>query len=237
LPPAGIHWDHPATRELATDMVDEDGCLARIGIAPQTLQDPSAIEVCIPFTMSPATIEWSAQQGVTPIIFTPIEPLARGCLDLYQGAAAAAGRMLDWGRGVGHFREIVVADTDAEACAIMGRGLGYIWTRWHDWFGFNEALRHPGEKGAIPNTPATVRERGYSICGAVDTVTRHMARMIETFNADLIVPWMAVGPAPVEALLKSNELLVEKVLPRIGVKLRQVEPRLRADVTAPTWRA
>jgi alkanesulfonate monooxygenase SsuD/methylene tetrahydromethanopterin reductase-like flavin-dependent oxidoreductase (luciferase family) len=236
LPPRGVRWDHPATRDMAPGMVGADGELAKIGIAPMTLQDPATIEIHMPFTMSPATIEWSAHHGVIPIIFTPIEALARGCLDLYQRAAAAAGRPLEWGRGVGHFREIVVADTDAEAHAVQERGLGYIWTRWHDWFGFNEALRYPGETGPIPNTAQSVRDRGYSLCGSVDTVARKLETMLRTLNTDLIVPWMAAGPAPIDALLRSNELLVEKVLPKLGVTLTQIKPTLRADVALPTWR-
>lgn len=236
LPPAGIPWDHAATRHMAPGMVDESGQLARIGIAPQTLQDPSTIEVCIPFTMSPATIEWSARAGVTPIVFTPIEALAKGCIDLYHGAARDAGRSLAWGEGLGHFREIVVADTEAEAIAIQERGLGYIWTRWHDWFGFNEALRYPGETGVIPNTMACVRDRGYSLCGTVDGVARKLEAMIETLKPQLIVPWIAVGPAPIDGLLKSNELLVEKVLPKIGITLDRRAPVLRQEVRGPTWR-
>jgi len=235
LPPDGIAWDHPATRDMAPGMVDASGQLAQVGIAPQTLQDPSSIEVFIPFTMSPATIEWAAAEGITPVIFTPIEAHANASVDLYQRAAQAAGRNLARGEGLGHFREIVVADTDAEAEAIMERGLGYVWTRWHDWFGFNEALRHPGEEGAIPNTPASVRERGYSICGSVDTVARQLEHMIETLDPRLIVPWIAAGPAPIDGLLKSNELLVEKVLPKIGVELERFTPKLRADYDGRGW--
>lgn len=236
LPPAGIPWNHPATRELAPGMVGADGMLEQVGIAPLTLQDPDAIEIYIPFTMSPATIEWAAQQGVMPVIFTPVEPNVKACLDLFHQAARAAGRAVEWGRGLGHFRDIVVADTDAEAQAIMEQGLGYIWTRWHDWFGFNEALRLPGETGKLPNTPAFVRERGYSLCGSVDTVAAKLEHMIKTLNTDLIVPWITAGPAPIDGLLKSNELLVEKVLPKIGVELTQFKPSLRASLTSPTWR-
>ena len=235
IPPAGIEWDHPATRHMAPGMVDENGQLDKVGIAPLTLQEPGSIEVFIPFTMSAETIEWSAREGVTPVIFTPIEEHARASIDLFHNAAVAAGIDAQWGRGLGHFRDIVVADTDAEAHAISERGLGYIWTRWHDWFGFNEALRYPGEKGPIPNTAETVRERGYSISGSVDTVARKIEAMIETLNTDLIVPWMAAGPAPIDGLLKSNELLVEKVLPKIGIELKQFEPKLRAEYNGRGW--
>ncbi len=237
IPPKGIKWDHPATLHMAPGMVGEDGQIDKIGIAPLTLQEPESIEVFIPFTMSAETIEWSAREGITPVIFTPIEEHARASIDLYHNAATAAGANVEWGRGLGHFRDIVVADTDAEAHAISERGLGYIWTRWHDWFGFNEALRYPGEKGPIPNTPETVRERGYSISGSVDTVARKLEAMIKTLNTDLIVPWMAAGPAPIDGLLKSNELLVEKVLPKIGVELKQVEPKLRADYDGHGWQS
>ena len=130
----------------------------------------------------------------------------------------------------------MVADTDAEAIAIQERGLGYIWTRWHDWFHFNEALRHPGESGVIPNTPQTMRERGYSLCGSVETVTRQLDAMIKMLNTDLIVPWMAAGPAPIDGLLKSNELLVQKVLPKLGIELIQTKPTLRCEYDGSGWR-
>ena len=236
IPPRGIKWDHPATLHMAPGMVDGQGELDKVGIAPQTLQDPDSIETFIPFTMSAETIEWSAREGLVPIIFSPIPELVQGAIDMYQNAATEAGRNLERGRGLGHFREIVVADTDEEAYAIQERGLGYIWTRWHDWFGFNEALRRPGEEGAIENTPRNIRDRGYSICGSVDTVARCLEQMIEDLNTDLIVPWIAAGPAPIDGLLKSNDLLVGKVLPKIGVELTQYQPKLRSGYDGAGWR-
>ena len=221
---------------MAPGMASDEGELQQIGIAPLTLQDPDHIETFIPFTMSPETIEWSAREGLTPIIFSPIPEHIEAAVGLYHDAARNAGRDLERRRGLGHFREIVVADTDAEARAIQERGLGYIWTRWHDWFGFNEALRRPGETGAIENTPANIRERGYSLAGSVDTVARQLETMIEELNTDLIVPWIAAGPAPIDGLLKSNELLVEKVLPKIGVELKTFKPTLRGDHDGTDWR-
>ena len=237
IPPAGVHWDHPATKDMAPGMVGDNGDLQNVGIAPMTLQDPDSVEIFIPFTMSPETIQWSAQQGITPIIFTPIPEHANASVDLYHQAATEAGRDVERGRGLGHFREIIVADTEEQANAIQECGLGYIWTRWHDWFGFNEALRRPGEEGKIVNEPATVRDRGYSICGTVDSVAKKLEAMIEDLNTDLIVPWIAAGPAPIDGLLKSNELLVEKVLPKIGVELTQREPKLRDSYNGEAWRS
>jgi alkanesulfonate monooxygenase SsuD/methylene tetrahydromethanopterin reductase-like flavin-dependent oxidoreductase (luciferase family) len=235
VPPDGIVWDHPATMHMAPGMVGDDGMLKQVGIAPQTLQEPSEIEVFTPFTMSEQTLTWAAQENVKPVVFTPIEEIAKGCVDLYHEASLAAGRKSEWGRGVGHFRDIVVADTDEEAIEIAANGMGYIWNRWHDWFGFNEALRYPGETGAIPNTPETIRDRGYALCGSVDTVARMIETLLKTYNTDLLVPWIAAGPAPLDKLLKSNELLVEKVLPKIGVELEQFKPVLRKEFQGDTW--
>ena len=60
--------------------------------------------------------------------------------------------------------------------------------------------------------------------------------MIAATNTDLIVPWIAAGPAPIDGLLKSNELLVEKVLPKLGIELVQRKPKLRANYDGKSWR-
>jgi alkanesulfonate monooxygenase SsuD/methylene tetrahydromethanopterin reductase-like flavin-dependent oxidoreductase (luciferase family) len=216
-------------------MVDDAGEVRRIGIAPQTLQDPTQIEIMVPFTMSAEAIEWCAREGAHPILFTPIPEYVRSALDAYHKAASEAGRDLLWGEGVGHFREIVVAESDAEAEHLSDQGLGYVWTTWHDWFGFNEALRRPGEEGAVPNTAEAVRERGYSIAGSVDTVARKLEAMLEITKTRLLVPWIFAGPAPIEGLLRSNELLIERVLPKLGIELERRAPVLRGEV-AELWR-
>jgi len=237
IPPPGILWKHPATLRYAPGMVDpETGELKAVSVVPATVQDPKHIEVMVPFTMTPRTIQWAAKEGARPILFTPIHEYIVQALDVYQAAAKEAGRDLRWGEGVGHFREIVVAQTDREAEEISNRGLGFIWCTWHDWFGFNEALRYPGEQGSLPNSPEFVRERGYSIAGSVDTVARKLEQLIEKYNIELLIPWVFQGPAPVDKLLKSNELLVEKVLPLIGVELDRFQPVLRPEYQERGWK-
>ena len=68
-------------------------------------------------------------------------------------------------------------------------------------------------------------------------MARKLEHMLETLNTDLIVPWIAAGPADTDGLLRSNELLVERVLPKIGVTLEQRTPKLREEFTGTTWRA
>ena len=237
IPPPEIWWKHPATLRYAPGMVDpETGELKAVSVVPATVQDPKHIEVMVPFTMTPRTIQWAAKEGARPILFTPIHEYIVQALDVYQAAAKEAGRDLRWGEGVGHFREIVVAQTDREAEEISNRGLGFIWCTWHDWFGFNEALRYPGEQGSLPNSPEFVRERGYSIAGSVDTVARKLEQLIEKYNIEVLVPWVFQGPVPVDKLLKSNELLVEKVLPLIGVELDRFQPVLRPEYQERGWK-
>jgi alkanesulfonate monooxygenase SsuD/methylene tetrahydromethanopterin reductase-like flavin-dependent oxidoreductase (luciferase family) len=216
-------------------MVDGDK-LVKIGIAPNTLQEPDKIEVMVPFTLSPNTMRWAAAERAWPIVFSPIPEIIKSCLDAYHSEALKNDPNIKWGQNVGHFRDIVVADTDEEAVAIGRDALGYIWTSWHDHFGFNEALRRPGENGPIPNTYESMVERGYALAGSVDTVARKLEHIIKAYNMDMLVAWMGIGPGPVDKLLRSNELLVEKVLPKIGIKLDQYTPTLRKELTEPTWR-
>ena len=48
---------------------------------------------------------------------------------------------------------------------------------------------------------------------------------------EMIVPWIGVGPGPVDKLLRSNELLVEKVLPKIGIKLKTPATTARHQIS------
>jgi alkanesulfonate monooxygenase SsuD/methylene tetrahydromethanopterin reductase-like flavin-dependent oxidoreductase (luciferase family) len=235
VPPPGISWDHPGTRQMAPSTVDSDGNLEKIGIAPNTLQDPAAIELMVPFTLSPNTIRWAAREGAWPIIFSPIKEIVDSCLDAYHQEAQQRDPDIKWGQNVGHFREIIVADTDEEAFEIGSDALGFIWPHWHDFFGFNEALRYPGEEGAIPNNYRTMVDRGYSMIGSVDTVARKLEELVENFQTDLLVLWQGIGPAQIDKMLRSNELLVDKVLPKLGLSLEQFTPTLRPEFDTTLW--
>lgn len=102
-------------------------------------------------------------------------------------------------------------------------------------FGCNEALRYPDATGELPNAP--VGEGGYSLCGTVDHIARQRELNVKTLHTDLIVPWMSAGSAPIGALLRSNELLVENVLPLVGLELSRFPPSLRAEYGGETWRS
>lgn len=44
------------------------------------------------------------------------------------------------------------------------------------------------------------------------------------------------GATPIAELLKSNELLVQNVLPRLGIKPTRKQPHLRAEYKGAGWR-
>lgn len=81
-----------------------------------------------------------------------------------------------------------------------------------------------------------MRERGYSLCSSIDTVTRQLAAMLDMLKTALIVPWMAAGPAPIDGLLNNKELLVQRALPKLGLELSQQQPQLRAQYNGAGWR-
>jgi alkanesulfonate monooxygenase SsuD/methylene tetrahydromethanopterin reductase-like flavin-dependent oxidoreductase (luciferase family) len=235
VPPEGISWEHPGTRKMAPSTISDDGVLRKVGIAPNTLQDPASIELMVPFTMSPNTIRWAAGQGAWPIVFSPIKEIIDVCLDAYHEEALKRDPNIERGQNVGHFREIVVARTDEEAFEVGSDALGFIWPEWHDWFGFNEALRYPGEEGPIANNYRTMVDRGYSLTGSVDTVARKLEELIEHTDTDMLVLWQGIGPSSLDKMLTSNELLVDKVLPKLGISLEQFKPTLRPEFETPLW--
>lgn len=78
-------------------------------------------------------------------------------------------------------------------------------------------------------------DRGYSITGSVDTVARTLEAFVEKYSVELLVLWMGIGPSSIDKMLRSNELLVERVLPKIGITLDQFTPTLRPEFDTPLW--
>ena len=104
-----------------------------------------------------------------------------------------------------------------------------------DFVGFTEHHFHI-EGMETSNTPETLLERGISLCGTVDTMARGIEDLIEQYNAPMVVSWIFQGLVPVDSLLKSNDLLVEKVLPKVGVELERFQPVLRPEFQGGTWK-
>src|SRR5690606_24158994 len=127
-----------------------------------------------------------------------------------QKAAAEAGRDLKYGEGMAMSREIVVADTDAEAEAIAREAGSFVWNNFFVPFGVNGAIAAPGEGPFdMPATFETIAARGLVIYGSPDTVNRKLEKLLKELPVDYF--WMFIyNHMPHEAAMKSLELLTTK---------------------------
>lgn len=64
-------------------------------------------------------------------------------------------------------------------------------------------------------------------------MARQLEHIIERFGIELQVLWMGIGPSPITTILRSNELLVERVLPKIRVTLDRLVPTMRPEFDTP----
>jgi alkanesulfonate monooxygenase SsuD/methylene tetrahydromethanopterin reductase-like flavin-dependent oxidoreductase (luciferase family) len=108
-------------------------------------------------------------------------------------------------------RDVVVADTDADAMALWAEGPVFGFASWFRPFGFDRGLPHP-ETGEVPD----FFEAGLALVGSVDTVTRQLERLFERLPVRWIFAWEWNGLIPHKPLMRSIELFATEVAPRLG---------------------
>ncbi|MBI4693185.1 MAG: LLM class flavin-dependent oxidoreductase [Gammaproteobacteria bacterium] len=232
----GKHWQIPgkpikwAAHEVARSYgqgLNENNDIVEIGIAPPTF-NKSIPELFMPFATSERSIKWGMERGIIPVTIMTHPEIVKSHFIAGQEAAAAAGRNLKFGEGMAMSREIVVADTDAEAEAIAREAGSFIWNNFFVPFGFNGAVAGPGEGPFdLPATFETLAERGLVIFGSPDTVNRKLEALLKQLPVDYF--WMFIyNHMPQKACLRSLELLTEKVWPNFTDKIGAAAPRTRA---------
>jgi alkanesulfonate monooxygenase SsuD/methylene tetrahydromethanopterin reductase-like flavin-dependent oxidoreductase (luciferase family) len=134
-------------------------------------------------------------------------------------AANEAGKNYKFGQGMAMSRELIVADTDAEAEEIAREAGAFIWNEFFVPFGFNAAIAGPGEGPFdVPATFEAMVERGLVIHGSPDTVNRKLEVLLKQLPVDNF--WMFIyNHMPHDACMKSLELLTEKVWPNFTDKI------------------
>jgi alkanesulfonate monooxygenase SsuD/methylene tetrahydromethanopterin reductase-like flavin-dependent oxidoreductase (luciferase family) len=219
IPPPNIHWAaHEVTRTYGRG-VDEKGMLTEIGIVPEPYQKPHP-PLFQPFSFSESSVRWAAQRGIAPITVVCDPAICLKQFRACQAGAAEVGRNLALGQGIGLAREVVVADTDEEAMELGRNGGCFIWTKFFEPFGFNAALARPDEDWrTIPNTFESMCERGLTICGSPDTVARKIEQTLKKLPAEYFWLFTYNELIPQKALMRSFELLTEKVLPHFSDKI------------------
>jgi alkanesulfonate monooxygenase SsuD/methylene tetrahydromethanopterin reductase-like flavin-dependent oxidoreductase (luciferase family) len=204
IPAGATSWDLEATARYGAGI--ENGIVRRVAVVPKPLQRPHP-PVFQPFASSERSIRWCAEENVTAIL-PPLHPmLERRLFDVY---AEVSGRPL--GEGIGVLRDVIVADTDAEAQALWHDSGIFCGAAWFEPFGFAKGLIDP----ASGEPPGDLLEAGLALVGTVDSVTRQLEALLTRLPAQWIFAWTYNGFIPHGRLLRSIETFATRVLPRVG---------------------
>ncbi len=220
IPPANIHWPaHEVTREFGQG-VDAQGVVTEIGIAPPTF-NKRIPDLFQPFSFSEKSIKWAMGKNMVPISIVCDVETAQGQLRAAQEGAAEAGIKLKLGERMGMTRDIVVADTDAEAEELARNAGAFLWTKFFQPFGFNAAITRPGEDPfTVENTFESIHDRGLIICGSPDTVNRKLEKLFKELSCDYFWTMTYQELIPQKNLMRHLELLTTRVLPNFTSKIK-----------------
>ena len=206
VPAEGTPWRLPATDMYGKGV--EDGIVKAVGVVPKPLQKPHP-PIFQPFASSEASIRWCAKEGITAILPPLHEKTERR---LYQVYAETAGKRL--GDGTGILRDIIIADTDAEAQQLWEDSSRFCAKVWFEPFGFRKGMVDP-DTGEYPPQDEFLKG-GYAFVGSVDTVCRQVETVMKRLPIEWVFGWMFNGMVPHDKLMKTIELFQTKVLPRVG---------------------
>jgi alkanesulfonate monooxygenase SsuD/methylene tetrahydromethanopterin reductase-like flavin-dependent oxidoreductase (luciferase family) len=185
----------------------ENGVLKSVGVVPKPLQKPHP-PVFQPFASSERSIRWCAENGVTAILPPMHEVHEKHLFKVY---AEVSGKPL--GEGMGMLRDIVIADTDAEARQLWADSSRFAGEAWFVPFGFRRGMLDP-VTGEAPSADEAI-EKGYALVGTLDTVTKSLEALKKKVPVNWIFGWMHNGLVPHAKNMRTLELFYTKVLPRV----------------------
>jgi len=224
----GKHWQIPtkdikwAAAEVAWNYgqgCNKDGYIEEIGIAP-ALYEKRIPDMFMPFATSERSIKWGMARGIVPVTIMTHYDVVKEHFRAGMEAANEVGLNYKFGQGMAMSRELIVADTDAEAEAIAREAGSFIWNNFFVPFGFNGAIAGPGEGPFdVPATFESLSERGLVIHGSPDTVKRKLETLLKQLPVDYF--WMFIyNHMPQKACMRSLELLTEKVWPHFTDQIK-----------------
>lgn len=212
------------TRRFGADgEIDADGVIRKIGVIPAPYTKPHP-PVFIPFSLSPASLEFAAKIGMIPMILEGRSEPFRGYCERYREVAAENGRDLELGEACGAVRSLVVADTHDEAIQWAMDSVGYEYFHYFNNFGTAELFRDPSDPADQPvqmKDTADCVDRmirhGHIICGTPEEVKRQL-EPLATCYGDGNLEWLAwshygQGTLPKEKSHRQVELFATKVMP------------------------
>jgi alkanesulfonate monooxygenase SsuD/methylene tetrahydromethanopterin reductase-like flavin-dependent oxidoreductase (luciferase family) len=205
VPPGQTPWDLETTRRFGAGV--EDGIVRAVGVVPKPLQRPHP-PIFQPFASSERSIRWCADEGITAVL-PPLHPALES--RLFELYAEVSEQPL--GEGIGVLRDVIIADSDAEAQALWGDSGIYCGAAWFAPFGFDRGLAHP-ETGERPD----LLGEGLALVGTVDTVCRQLESLLERLPARWLFHWTYNGLIPHAKLMSSIEAFTTRVLPRFDTR-------------------
>jgi alkanesulfonate monooxygenase SsuD/methylene tetrahydromethanopterin reductase-like flavin-dependent oxidoreductase (luciferase family) len=206
IPPGETPWTLEATSAWGAGV--ENGILKSVGVVPKPLQKPYP-PIFQPFASSEKSIRWCAREGVTAIL-PPMHATYED--NLYDVYAEVSGRPR--GQGMGLLRDVIIANSDAEAIALWKDSGVFSGRAWFEPFGFRKGVMDP-VTGAAPTAEESVA-KGYALVGTVDTVARNLERIRRRLPLDWLFCYTYISLVPHAVLLKSIERFWTEVLPRVA---------------------
>ncbi len=181
-----VEW----TRKYGSDgEIDADGVIRKIGVIPKPYQDPHP-PVFIPFTVSPASLDFAIERQFVPFIFFSVPDQFKHWCEVVQAKAKEFGHDRKLGQGVGAVRGMSIGDTEEEAFELAARTTGYEFQYYWNHFGFAEVFRDPTKDD--PDKPVTFKDEyecaqrlidmGWQLSGTVDQVKRQMADLHSCYS-------------------------------------------------------
>jgi alkanesulfonate monooxygenase SsuD/methylene tetrahydromethanopterin reductase-like flavin-dependent oxidoreductase (luciferase family) len=177
-------------------------------VVPKPVQKPYP-PIFQPFASSEKSIRWCAKEGVTAIL-PPMHATYED--NLYNVYGEVSGRPR--GQGLGLLRDVIIADSDAEAIALWKNSGVFSGRAWFEPFGFRKGVMDP-VTGAAPTAEEAV-ELGYALVGTVDTVVRTLEKIKQRLPVGWLFCYTYNSLVPHAILMKSIEKFWTHVLPRVA---------------------
>jgi len=205
IPPGETPWTLEATAKWGAGI--ENGILKSVGVVPKPLQKPHP-PIFQPFASSERSIRWCAKEGVTAIL-PPMHPTYED--NLFDVYAEVSGRPR--GQGMGLLRDVIIADTDAEAVALWKDSGVFSGRAWFEPFGFRKGVVDP-VTGKAPTAEESV-QNAYALVGTVATVTRNLEKIRKRLPVDWLFCYTYNSLVPHPVLMRSIERFWTEVIPRV----------------------
>jgi len=206
IPPGETPWTLDATLSWGAGV--ENGILKSVGVVPKPVQKPYP-PIFQPFASSEKSIRWCAKEGVTAILPPMHASYEEKLFDVY---AEVSGRPR--GQGMGLLRDVIIADSDAEAIALWKDSGVFSGRAWFEPFGFRKGVLDP-VTGAAPTAQESV-EKGYALVGTVDSVARSLERIKKRLPVDWLFCYTYNSLVPHKVLMTSIERFWTEVIPRVA---------------------